>query len=254
MAPLAVAASFLAAAPLPAPAATVWTGYGTNFAKPDGVNSLLPQWQDPITANVSLTRLNDGGGLINPVAETVYDKPSSPAGTMWAFPYNNPTQIVASANWMNLSFLPWAAAFGANGAGGPPSTLGQPSVVFLIDDDLYVDVRLTGWTVRAGGGFSYQRAAGPGPGDFNADGVVDGDDLAVWEEKFPASGGLQSDGHDVLTWQRRFVENSSPANPTTARVPEPTSAVAEPASPTLLGAGLVGLAIRRKKGARRRQS
>jgi len=56
------------------------------------------------------------------------------------------------------------------------------------------------------------------PGDFNNDGIVDGDDLQVWESSFGTPGGL--DGGDFLTWQRNLgLGGSLTASQTT--VPEP---------------------------------
>jgi len=64
--------------------------------------------------------------------------------------------------------------------------------------------------------------------DFNNDGFVDGDDLAIWENAFAnnpsadADGDGISDGHDFLTWQQQFGSGMSP--PATAQVvPEPTA-------------------------------
>jgi hypothetical protein len=67
------------------------------------------------------------------------------------------------------------------------------------------------------------------PGDFNLDGVVDGDDLTIWEAAFGTDGGADadkdgdSDGADFLLWQRNFGKsvNTVAANV----VPEPTHSV-----------------------------
>jgi hypothetical protein len=210
-------------------AATVWTGYATTFSKPDGADPLSPQWQDHITASVALTRVNYGGGFINPLIETAYDKPTSPAGTLWAFPYNNPGKEIAAVNWANLAFHSWATALGGNSAGGPPGTVGQPAVVHLVAEDIYLDFRLTSWTVRTGGGFSYRRAASPrpAPADFNADGLVDAADLAIWRNGFgtgvlPSEGDADADsdvdGADFLAWRQSLT-----VGPSSQLIPEPTS-------------------------------
>ncbi len=69
--------------------------------------------------------------------------------------------------------------------------------------------------------------------DFNRDGFVDGDDLAVWQSNFgvigtataqtgDADGDLDVDGADFLTWQQQFT-GSTPAATTQAAVPEPSA-------------------------------
>lgn len=219
-------------------AATVWSGFSRSFAKPDGADPFDPQWQDAITPRVALTRVNTGGGLINAVAESGYSKPTSPAGTLWAFAYNNPGKTIVSSNWAALTFQPWADALGANAAGGPPATIGLPSVAYLVEDDLYLDARLTSWTVRTGGGFSYERSSGPAPGDFDADGDVDGDDLGSWKiamtmptgASADADGDGDSDGNDFLVWQRELVAGAG------AQV-----AVPEPGTTLLLAVTVVGM-------------
>lgn len=66
------------------------------------------------------------------------------------------------------------------------------------------------------------------PGDFNGDGIVDGNDLARWEGDFGINGDSDadsdgdSDGTDFLIWQRNFDPTGSLA--VAARsVPEPAS-------------------------------
>jgi hypothetical protein len=177
-------------------------------------------------AYLALTRVNAGGGLINAVIESSYNKPTSPAGVLWAFAYNNPGETIVSSNWAALTFQPWADAFGANATGGPVSTIGQSSVAYLVEDNLYLEARLTTWTVRTGGGFSYERSSGPTPGDFNANGVVDGDDLESWKiavtmpaaPMADADGDGDSDGNDFLMWQRQF--GTGAADPDQVAVPE----------------------------------
>ena len=75
--------------------------------------------------------------------------------------------------------------------------------------------------------------------DFNNDGAVDGEDLAVWKDEFgdtgasvtaDADGDSDADGNDFLIWQRDLTAAAVPAG----------GAVPEPASIALL---LVGLTI-----------
>jgi len=75
----------------------------------------------------------------------------------------------------------------------------------------------------------------PAPGDFNADGVVDGVDLAGWLSgagmteaathwQGDADGDADVDGGDFLAWQRRLGSTGA-LSTASAAVPEPTSAV-----------------------------
>lgn len=94
-------------------------------------------------------------------------------------------------------------------------------------------------------------AAAPLPGDFNADGHVDGDDLAAWKQHFGTASGAtlaQGDangdgavnGSDFLVWQRHYGAGSAAiaAASATAAVPEPTTASLLLASGLALAAGL----------------
>ncbi|HMP06958.1 MAG TPA: hypothetical protein PJ982_11450, partial [Lacipirellulaceae bacterium] len=67
-------------------------------------------------------------------------------------------------------------------------------------------------------------------GDFNGDGVVDGDDLAIWQDNFGMSAGATVahgdatgdgvvDGADFLVWQQNLGAGASSAS--AANVPEP---------------------------------
>lgn len=88
------------------------------------------------------------------------------------------------------------------------------------------------------------------PADFNLDGYVDGDDLAIWETGYglgntfrdgDADGNGKVDGLDYLIWQRYFG-TSIPAPVVSANV-----AVPEPATCTLLLAAAGCLTTVRKK-------
>jgi cytochrome c peroxidase len=70
-------------------------------------------------------------------------------------------------------------------------------------------------------------------GDFDNNGAVDGNDLAVWKLAFgstsaaDADGDGDSDGGDYLAWQRNFGltwEDMALSTATTAAVPEPSAA------------------------------
>jgi hypothetical protein len=70
-------------------------------------------------------------------------------------------------------------------------------------------------------------------GDFNLDGVVDGDDLAAWKTSFGTTTGAtfrdgdndrdgDVDGADFLAWQRAAVPSGATVNQNSTTVPEPT--------------------------------
>lgn len=65
------------------------------------------------------------------------------------------------------------------------------------------------------------------PADFNADGIVDGLDLAQWSDDFGASGDSDADGDgdtdgdDFLVWQRYLGGGAAPPS---HAIPEPSSA------------------------------
>jgi len=70
------------------------------------------------------------------------------------------------------------------------------------------------------------------PGDFNADGVVDGLDLSQWEDDFglnsesDANTDCDSDGGDFLVWQRNFGSQFSPVESADLTlVPEPCTSL-----------------------------
>lgn len=81
------------------------------------------------------------------------------------------------------------------------------------------------------------------PGDFNNDGVVDGLDLARWQEDFgqnrdsDADADGDSDGQDFLTWQRQAGVNLSAL---TESIPEPASVL------QAFGVLLFGIGFRRQ--------
>jgi len=82
--------------------------------------------------------------------------------------------------------------------------------------------------------------------DFNNDGIVDGDDLAIWQNAFGATadanadGDGYSDGHDFLTWQQQFGSGMSAL--------EASQAVPEPSGLVLLVLGAAGLLRRGDRG------
>ncbi|MBL9165074.1 MAG: aspartyl protease family protein [Planctomycetaceae bacterium] len=75
------------------------------------------------------------------------------------------------------------------------------------------------------------------PGDFDGDGSVDADDLAVWKSGY----GSTYSGGDFLSWQRYFGQSIGGA----------VTAVPEPAGGALLAIGITAYALRRRGNSRR---
>ncbi len=133
-------------------AQTVWDSGSLTFTKANGANPVLPANQDQITANVAITRGNNQG-LYNAATETFYTDFLSPADTEWA--------LGSASNFANLTFQDWESTAPNS---SPPDYVGQPAVLHLITDDIYIDIIFNSWAVgRQGGmgGFSYTRATGP---------------------------------------------------------------------------------------------
>jgi hypothetical protein len=85
------------------------------------------------------------------------------------------------------------------------------------------------------------------PGDFNADGLVDGDDLSRWQAGYGTLTGAENangdadgdgdvDGRDFLTWQRNLGVSSQNF---TGDLTSPAVAVPEPGTLVLLGVTVV---------------
>ncbi|MHC4470518.1 MAG: hypothetical protein ACYTDY_11885 [Planctomycetota bacterium] len=140
------------------PGEQVWTGATTTFTKADYADWNDPANQDRITENVWITRRNRRG-IYNAAKETSY-LPGEPSGTRWAFG--------RAADWKSLDFDSWMEWHGKD----PRDAMGRHAVLHLVEDDIYLDIRILGWTRGEGddddddddvaqGGFIYQRAAPP---------------------------------------------------------------------------------------------
>jgi hypothetical protein len=142
--------AFLSAAAVDAPAQPqIWTHGQITFTKADGAGWTLPENQDRITDNVWITR-QDRAGIFNIKLEAEYNTINrlSPLGTEWA--------VGSIDDWATLMYQPFAA-YALDKVGDNILTLG-PSVLHLIDEDIYIAIEFTAWTSgRAGGGFSYTR-------------------------------------------------------------------------------------------------
>jgi hypothetical protein len=141
-----------------AAAPTVWSDLTVSFSKPNDANYELPEFQDRITSNVWLTR-GTTAGLFNFYEEDFYAS-ESPLGTRWATLLNNPGKTIEAANWRELAFDSWIDAYGGTGSRElPANLLANNAVVHLVDDDIYLDLQFTSWTMSGGGGFAYIRSA-----------------------------------------------------------------------------------------------
>lgn len=132
---------------------TIWNGPTMTFTKDDYANQNLEANQDRITSNVWLTR-GDNGQLYNAKTESDSTKSSSPDDTEWAF-----------GTTSNLSSLIFATFRGTTSK--PKNAVGRDMVLHLINDNIYIDIKITSWTSGQssgngnGGGFSYQRSTDP---------------------------------------------------------------------------------------------
>jgi len=130
-----------------APAATLWNGPSLAYTQP-AHDPTQPANQDHVTAGVWLTRAASGG-LFNAVTETAADT-NSPADTEWAFGTLDRFASLTYTNW-----LAWL-----NGQ-SPVTLVGQPVVVHLIAEDIYLALQFTFWGSHGTGGFAYQRSTPP---------------------------------------------------------------------------------------------
>lgn len=124
---------------------TLWEGPIMTFTKEDGADENAAENQDRITENVIITRAS-AGQLFNIAVESSADQNSSPVGTEWA---RGTFDDLAT-----LEFTPFRAACPSN---KPKNAVGIPMVVHLIDDDIYIQIKLVSWGQGKAGGFSYER-------------------------------------------------------------------------------------------------
>jgi hypothetical protein len=140
-------------------AATVWNGQLITYNQPLSNPTQLTN-QDRITPDVWLTRAASKG-LFNAFSET--DATAlSPTNTEWAFG--------TLTNCASLYYTNWLAWL--NGA-SPTTLVGQPVVVHLISDDIYLSIEFTLWNSRGSGGFAYQRST-PTPANLSGASINDG--------------------------------------------------------------------------------
>ena len=122
----------------------VWSGPVISFSHPNGVGTSV---QDRLTPGVWLTR-DLTQGLINSVTEAAYTHNFSPADTAWAYGSLTDYATLGFANWET-----W------NGAKPLNTMIGQPAVVHLISENIYLSLTFTSWGgPGAGGSYSYERS------------------------------------------------------------------------------------------------
>ena len=245
-------------------AQTVWSGLTKSFTKVGGTDETMPENQDPLTTNVVFTR-GSSGGLINIAAESSYDSLVSPTGTKWATDLNNVGKSIVATNHSNLAFTEWIDSYNHSGSHGS-FIAGRDAVVYLVSDNVYLDLRFTSWET-GGGSFAYMRAeppAAPSPtGDYNGNQVVDAADYVVWRDTLTQSAdpfGSGADGNangtidpgDYTFWRQNF--GNMVAGSATGGSAEHATVVPEPATIILLLVGLLSFQrlagqIRRVPGA-----
>lgn len=124
---------------------TIWTGPRLTFTKVSGADPTTPEAQDFITEIVILTR-GDSNSLYNIAQESTANPSISPIGTLWA--------MGTTADLDNLDFKSLKQA--ANNQ--MRQIQGRDMVLFLVDDNIYIDLRFRSWSGgQNGGGFSYER-------------------------------------------------------------------------------------------------
>ena len=135
----------------------IWSGYDFSFTKTHGADWTIEANQDRITTDTWITRQNDMG-LFNIRTEAFFTSFVSPLNTEWAYDLplivDNDGRLIAATNFANLTFTDWRTAIGSV----PPNVVGLPAVLHLIQEDIYIDFRLTVWLGALGGGFTYARA------------------------------------------------------------------------------------------------
>ena len=113
----------------PARAAIVWDGPLIAYTRP-APDPTQASNQDRITPDVWLTRANSKG-LFNAFDETNATT-FSPTNTEWAFG--------AITNYASLSYTNWLALLDGQ---SPVTLIGQPLVVHLTADDIYLSLEIT---------------------------------------------------------------------------------------------------------------
>src|SRR5882757_3488527 len=120
----------------------IWDGPTINFTHTNNAGTSV---QDQLTPSVWLTR-DLTQGLINSATETAYTHVFSPQDTEWAYG--------ALADYASLGYADWETW---NGGKPAFNIVGQPAVVHLISENIYLSLTFTSWG-GPGGAFSYDRS------------------------------------------------------------------------------------------------
>ena len=142
----------------------IWDGPKITFEKIVNSDWTLEENQDYLTDNAILTR-GANQGLFNIANEASYNTMdyTSPQGTEWAMGTTADFGTLVFSSWVNT--MQWC----------PPCWNNTDFVLHLIEDDIYIDVKMLSWSAGSGGGFSYERStASP---DEDNDRVKDSLDL-----------------------------------------------------------------------------
>lgn len=155
---LIVASLCAMAVPCSALAATIWDGDSIDFVKANFADPDDPANRDIIIPGVLEIIRDDTRGLYNHAQELAFGG-DSPRGTEWAFSNLNGNGAVSLANYDSVNYDTWLEASNRT----PPDIIGRSAVMHIIDEDIYVGVTFTAWTVgdtqggNFGGGFAYTR-------------------------------------------------------------------------------------------------
>ncbi|MGC6421428.1 MAG: hypothetical protein ACON47_03135 [Flavobacteriaceae bacterium] len=126
--------------------AILWQGNTLSFTKADGADPNQTANQDRITDKVWITRANDGQQIYNAAVSSSALKSDSPIGTEWAV---GSLDQVADLGFQNFRDA-------CNGK--PKNMVGVPMVLHLIEDNIYLNIKLTSWSNNKSGGFAYERS------------------------------------------------------------------------------------------------
>ncbi|MEL6591812.1 MAG: hypothetical protein AAFQ87_12095 [Bacteroidota bacterium] len=132
--------------PVPSSTTTIWTGPKISFSKNSGADPSLAENQDRISDRVWITRGNEGGQIYNAVSEASAEKTTSPAGTLWA--------VGTTADLQTLEFDNFRIAVEK-----PQNVVGKDLVLFLVGDNIAIDIKFTAWANNNMGGFAYERSS-----------------------------------------------------------------------------------------------
>jgi len=121
-------------------AQTLWTGPDTNFTQVGGNADVV------LAGKVVLTR-GSNKQLYNTAAGETFATSSSPLDTLWAFGSIN--------NAANLTYQTMDSLRNGDLSG---VLVGQPMVLQLVNEQIYISIEFSEWGMSSGGGFAYTRS------------------------------------------------------------------------------------------------